>query len=78
MKVDAFNVVPDTDAIIDDMLSGVPTVLSVKRTAEVLGTSKRTIQRWISDDRIQVLRRGRYVRVPRVEVERLARLLLDA
>ena len=45
--------------------------MNLTQLAEYLGFSRRTIEKWVADDKIAVIRIGRSVRVPLSEVERL-------
>ena len=51
---------------------------TVTEAAQILGLSVHTIRAWIADRRINYLRLGRAIRVPREEVERLLRTALVA
>jgi excisionase family DNA binding protein len=45
--------------------------MSMTETATMLGLSRRTIERWVADEKLAVVRIGKTVRVPVAEVERL-------
>ena len=81
MKIDSQNAAPDLDRIIADLLEGVPPIVTTKRSAEILGVSFRTVQRWIDRGQLAVLRTnpggGGRILVPRAEIERRARLMLS-
>ena len=61
--------------MIDALLEGLPRLLTVKQSAELLGVSQRTFRRWVSTQRVRVLRTspgmGGHIRVPLVEIRRL-------
>jgi excisionase family DNA binding protein len=44
---------------------------TAKQVARSLQVCERTIRRWAAENKIKAIRRGRTVRIPRAEVERL-------
>ena len=45
--------------------------VTVNQTAELLGVSRLTIRRRISDGTINAYRVGRFIRIPRTELDKL-------
>ncbi len=75
MKPSEFLVLPGREEVAKDVVKDLPTLVSTKIAAEVLGIHLRTLQRWIRDEKLRVLRtaRGRAGKcmVPRSELLRL-------
>ena len=72
-----FELAPDINAAIEDIVAGLGKVVSLRRAAEALGISHHTLRRWIRERRIAALKSapgaaGR-IRVPRTEIARILR-----
>lgn len=67
--------VSDTCLDVGDLVKDLPALVPAKRAAEFLGTTTRTLRRWVAEERLQVLktsptRPGRIL-VPRTEIHRI-------
>ena len=81
MKYEINYIVPDVEAVVRDVLEGLPPLVPLELAAERLGVSASTLRRWIGLERLLAVRTtdggsGR-VLIPRAEIERELRRMLD-
>ena len=73
--------VPDEEAIIADVLEGLPGLVPLSRAAKALGVSTCTLRRWAADGKLKVAKtkrgNGGLTLVPRLELQRLMRWMLS-